>query len=172
MKSALSPKLLSKTWMNPGTNNNSTTAVQISPNLLPNRPRSQFEGVAVPFSKPHESASRSVTDSQTITCRSELVPLHKLDMPWYHRAHKSRGRARNSSWISACSPPHMQQCPYVSSKPGTKPSFQKYFVPAIVLRMQQQIWTFTTILQYFTFLPLKTHRFKVSLSREGQTMPG
>lgn len=128
--------------------------------------------MAVPFSKPHESASRSVTDSQTITCRSELVPLHKLDMLWYHRAHKSRRRAQTSSWISARSPPHIQQSPHISSKPGTKPSFQKDFVSAIVLRMQSHIWAFTTILEYFPLFPSNTHRFMLLLSKGGQTMPG
>lgn len=157
--------------MNPGTNNNSTTAVQISLNLLPNFPGSPG-GIAVPFSKPRESASRPVTDSQTTTCRGELVPLNNLDVPRYHTVHKSRGRAQTSSWLSVCSPPHMQQCPYISSKPGIKPGFQKHVVLSIVLRMQPQIWTLSSILDNFPFFPLNTYRFTLLLSKGGQTTPG
>lgn len=73
---------------------------EVSLNPLSSCPGSQFGGTVAAFIKPHKSAGKPVTGSQAIPCRGELIPLHNLDMPWDHRANKSRGRAQISSWIS------------------------------------------------------------------------
>lgn len=64
----------------------------------------------------------------------------------------------------------MQQFPYISLEPGTKPGFQKHFAPTIVLRMQPQIQGRLDRLRACAF-PLNAYGFMLSPSESGQTTP-